>query len=281
MVQPDERPPRIPDPSFRRAVHLLDAGEVDLLHAQLEAEPALLSQRVEIAEYAGGYFETPYLLWFTAENPIRNGVLPRNIVDVVEAIVKLARRFEIESLSEQLDYTLSLVCSGRVVRECGLQLPMVAALVGRGACPDSGMGAALSHRELEAARALLAHGAEADLPVCSALGLKDDLQSALDAAPNEERFIALGLAAFNGQAAIVDLLLRNGVDPNRYNPEGFHAHATPLHNAVIAGQIDVVRVLLDHGADATIRDRIFNGDAFGWARHAERYDILELLEDAR
>jgi len=66
---------RIQDPAFRRAVDLLDAGDVEGLSAHLRAHPRLVHQRVVFE--GGNYFQNPSLLEFVTENPIRNGNLPR------------------------------------------------------------------------------------------------------------------------------------------------------------------------------------------------------------
>lgn len=54
--------------------------------------------------------------------------------------------------------------------------------------------------------------------------------------------------------------------------------ATPLHLAIWRNEIDLVRLLLEHGADATIEDPEFHSTPLGWARHFGRAEIIELLE---
>ena len=39
-----------------------------------------------------GFFSKPYPLWFIAEDPVRTGELPSNIVEVTQLIVDTARR---------------------------------------------------------------------------------------------------------------------------------------------------------------------------------------------
>lgn len=68
---------RIEDASFRRAVDLLDAGDVAGLRAHLTEHPDLVHQRGSFE--GGNYFRNPTLLEFVAENPIRHGTLPANI----------------------------------------------------------------------------------------------------------------------------------------------------------------------------------------------------------
>ena len=77
----------------------------------------------------------------------------------------------------------------------------------------------------------------------------------------------LALAAQQGHAAIVKLLLDAGENPNRYNPQGNHSHSTPLHQAVCSGHMAVVRLLVDRGARLDIKDKIYHGTPLGWAIH--------------
>ena len=66
-------------------------------------------------------------------------------------------------------------------------------------------------------------------------------------------------------------------DPNRYNPVGFHAHSTPLHQAALAGHFDVVRLLVERGARRDLKDIHHNGTAADWAQHAGREEIAKYL----
>src|SRR4051812_19624739 len=115
-------PPEILDPQFREAVAAIDAGDVEALERLLAAHPRLVLDRID---YGEGYFRQPYLLWFVAENPVRQGKLPRNIAQVTRAILAAAKRQGVDSLQKQLDYALGLVCSGRIPRECGVQRELI------------------------------------------------------------------------------------------------------------------------------------------------------------
>lgn len=71
-----------------------------------------------------------------------------------------------------------------------------------------------------------------------------------------------------------------GADPNsRWNHWG--AVVTPLHLAALSGSLEVEQVLLDAGADPTIRDIEHDGDALGWAEHFGRLEIVRLLRARR
>jgi len=99
----------------------------------------------------------------------------------------------------------------------------------------------------------------------------------LPAAGGEDRHRALALAAQHGHADIVRLLLDAGEDPNRYNPDGNHAHSTPLHQAVLAGHDAVVRLLVERGARLDIQDTIYHGTALGWAIYGGQTEIQKYL----
>ncbi|MCG8606766.1 hypothetical protein MJD09_17500, partial [bacterium] len=109
----------IRDPLFRQAVAAIDAGDLKTLEYLLANNGHLVCQRID---YGQDYFRDPYLLWFVAENPIRNGKLPSNIAQITRVILRAIERKCVKTLQEQIDYALSLVCSGRVVRECEVQL---------------------------------------------------------------------------------------------------------------------------------------------------------------
>lgn len=260
---------RIEDPVLRRAVELLDAGDAAGLRALLQQHPELVRQR---ANFEGGnYFRHPSLLEFAAENPIRRGSLPKNIVEMVKTIL--------DSRPEQaaLDETLMLVATGSVPRECGVQRALIDLLCDHGADANSAVRVAALLGEMDAARALLERGARLDLPVAAALGQVEAARRLLPAAGPEERHLALTMAADRGHAEIVRLLLEAGEDPNRYNPVGGHSHTTPLHQAALGGHEDVVRLLVERGARLDMKDILWRATPEGWAQHAGHTAIAEYL----
>ena len=76
-------------------------------------------------------------------------------------------------------------------------------------------------------------------------------------------------------------MLDAGEDPNRYNLEGNHAHTTPLHQAVLAGDAALVRLLVERGARLDIRDTIWQGTPLGWAHHGGGKRQAEMVECLR
>lgn len=262
---------RIEDPTFRRAVDLLDAGDADGLRAQLIKHPGLIDQRV-IFE-GENYFRNPTLLEFAAENPVRRGSLPPNIVQAARVILDAGGKANPASLNS----TLALVCSGRVPRECGVQVPLIDLLCDYAADPDSGMLPALVHGEFEAVDALIRRGAKVDLTVAAATGRAPAARQRLAAADRDSRHRALALAAQHGHVALVRLLLDAGEDPNRYNPPGSHSHSTPLHQAALAGHEAVVRLLVEQGARLDVKDLLFQGTPLDWAVYANQAEIAAYL----
>lgn len=260
---------RIEDATFRRAVDLLDAGDVAGLRALLKQHPNLTHQRVTFE--GGNYFRNPTLLEFIAENPVRHGTLPQNIVDVTKVILDTG--VEQSALNE----TLMLVATGSVARGCGKQLELIDLLCDRGADPNRAARAAALHRELAAVNALLGRGARVDLPVAAGLDRVDDARRLLASASSGDRHLALSLAADFGHVEIVRLLLDVGEDPNQYNPVGGHSHTTPLHQAAGAGHDEVVRLLVERGARLDMKDILWHGTPADWARHSGKKEIEEYL----
>jgi ankyrin repeat protein len=70
---------------------------------------------------------------------------------------------------------------------------------------------------------------------------------------------------------VIRLLADLGFDVNVW------ARITPLHQAAYDGDVSVVQTLLDVGADAELREPGFNATPLGWAEHARREDVIELL----
>ncbi len=260
---------RINDAAFRRAVSLLDTGDSAALRAHLNQHPNLVHQRVNFE--GENYFRNPTLLEFIAENPVRHGTLPPNILDIAKVILDAGSPLSARS------ETLNLVATGRVPRECRVQIPLIDLLCDCGADPASAITAAAAHGEFEAVTALLRRGAPMTLPLAAALGSIDDLHRLLPTAHSEDRHLALALASQFGHLKLVRTLLDHGEDPNRYNPVGAHSHSTPLHQAALVGHGEVVRLLIERGAHINMRDLLWQGTPADWARHAGKTELETYL----
>jgi hypothetical protein len=263
---------RIEDPVFRRAVDLIDAGDVAGLRAYLKQYPKLAHQHVAFEGW--NYFHNPTLLEFIAENPIRHGKLPANIVEIAKVILDAG------PAEAELNETLMLVATGSVPRECRIQFPLIDLLCDHGADANSAIHAAALHGELEAAHTLIRRGARIDLPVAAALGRTEDFRRLLPDAGKDDRHLALALASQFGHVEIVRLLLDADEDPNRYNPVGGHSHSTPLHQAAANGNEEMVRLLVERGARLDMKDILWHGTPAGWAAHEGKLRVEAYLREA-
>jgi peptide-methionine (S)-S-oxide reductase len=49
-----------------------------------------------------------------------------------------------------------------------------------------------------------------------------------------------------------------------------HSHATPLHQAALDGRIDLMELLVAHGARLDTPDKLWRGTPLGWSMHEGR-----------
>ena len=254
----------IKDPSFRKAVEAIDAGDLSALEDLLATDPGLITTR--LADFGEGYFSNPYLLWFVAGNPIRKEKIPDNIIEITTLLIDTLKRQAPTSVQQQLDYTLELVATGWVVRKCGVQIKLMDLLIDAGAVP-TGAERAVANSSADAAKHLIARGAPLSIITATGLNWVDDVQRLAPTATSAELLVALTAAAFTGNADITGYLLSLGVNPNGYPDQssGFHSHGTPLHQAVSSASIATVQLLVEAGADLAAKDTHFDGTPLDWA----------------
>jgi len=259
----------ISDPRFHAAVEAIDAGDIALLNDLLAQHPQLIRDRY-ISSW-DGYFKDPYLIWYIADNPIRNGKLPSNIVDVAHTLVNYVQLEAGDSAAFQLDYTFGLVATGRTPRESGVQLALIDLLIDAGVIPGTGIGA-IAHGNLEAASRILERGGTMTLAAAVCLQRTEDIAWLSQRSTTEDKNLALVAAAFHGQANMVASLIGWGAQVNAYpdKASGFHSHATALHQAVYSGSLDTVKTLVEAGADLQLKDRIYHATPLEWIEYMQR-----------
>jgi ankyrin repeat protein len=127
---------------------------------------------------------------------------------------------------------------------------------------------------------LLAHGAQDDLSAVDRLvaacarGDLATVRAILSKAPHlrdeigPEHYAALYRAAERNDIAALEAMLACGFDPNRGDES---IGKTALHVAAMEGWPDAVRVLLEHDASVTVRDREFDATPLFWAAEGSRH----------
>lgn len=268
--------PVIRDPSFRAAVTALQSGDVAGLARLLDDQPRLLRERILEPDCyreasRSQYFRDPKLFWFIANNPTLMKRMPDNIVEVAETMI--ARGVD----KADLDYALELVMTSSPAREQGLQIPLLEKLMKAGATPTAkAIDVTLAHWELEPIRALLRGGHPMTAPIAAALGRTDQLEPLLREASAEEIQNTLGMAVINRQVDAARLALDAGADANAFLP--IHHHSTPLHQAAIDDNLELIELLLARGARTDVADKLWNSTPLGWARHQGKDRAAARLE---
>jgi uncharacterized protein len=104
---------------------------------------------------------------------------------------------------------------------------------------------------------LLASGIELDVFEAAATGRAERVRALLKLKPDlanafaPDGFTPLGLAAFFGHSQAVEVLLDGGAEVNVSSRNALKA--VPLRSAVVAGHLDIARLLVARGADVNAR----------------------------
>jgi ankyrin repeat protein len=268
---------------FEAAVEAVVAGDLAALRTMLREHPELAKARSSRRHHAT-------LLHYVAANGVEGErqKTPPNAVEVAKMLLDAGA--EVDAVADMYEHqctTMSMLVSSCHPEKAGLQAALAETLVDYGAALDgpgsnwqSALMTALQFGYLKTAQALARRGGKIDnIAAAAGLGRLDDAVRLLPSADPKSRHAALALAAQHGQADIVRLLLDAGEDSNRYNPEGFHGHSTPLHQAVCSGHADVVRLLVERGARVDIRDTVYDSTPLGWAIYCEKPAIAEYLRE--
>jgi ankyrin repeat protein len=82
-------------------------------------------------------------------------------------------------------------------------------------------------------------------------------------------------AAVAGSLELVQYHLKNGVNPNYQHPE---IMSTALVASIIGNHADITLLLLEHGADPTLRSEFDNLTPLQAAKMFKRRELVEILE---
>ena len=274
---------------FERAVDAVIDGDAGSLAVLLREHPDLPRARSTRVTKGDPPVHGATLLHYLAANGVEDERQrsPKNAPEI--ATMLLAAGADPDALCDAYGSrctTLSLLVSSTPPANAGVQIPLLHVLVDHGAAiTPKGEGnwtspliTALVFGFIDAARALVERGAPVDtLAAAAGLGRLPQVSEMLPSATADDRHRALALAAQLGHTEIVSLLIDAGEDPNRFNPPGIHAHTPPLHQAICAGHLAVVKVLIEKGARPDIEDKIHRGTPLGWAQYCNKPEIAEYL----
>lgn len=276
-------------PLFEQAVDAVVDGDAATLARLLRDHPELAEARSTRITANDPPVHGATLLHYLAANGVEDERQrsPKNAVEIATLLLDAGADPNALSNAYGSQCTIvSMLVSSTPPARAGVQVPLLNLLIYRGASvlPNgeghwtSPLMTSLVFGFTDAARTLVDRGAPIDtLAAAAGLGRIDDVRQMLPRANAEDRHRALALSAQLGHAAIVTLLLDAGEDPNRYNPPGTHAHSMPLHQAVAAGHLDVVKILVERGARLDAKDTVHDGTALAWAKHCEQPEIENYL----
>lgn len=266
---------------FEAAAEAVVSGDVASLRSLLREDPELVRARSTRRHHAT-------LLHYIAANGVEGmrQRTPRNAVEVATLLLESGAQADaLADMYGERCTTMSMLVSSTPPAEAGLQVALAEMLIDHGATwigPGSkwrsAVATALVFSFPDTAEALARRGAPIeDLPTAAGLGRIEQVAALLPSAAPPARHAAFALAAQLGRTEIVGMLLDAGEDPDRYNPDDFHAHATPLHQAVASDHIATVRLLVGRGARLDLRDTIYEATPLEWAEYLDRKEIAEYL----
>jgi len=279
-----------PTARFERAVEAVIDGDVATLKQLLAEDPGMVRARSTRVNHFDPPMHRSTLLHYVAANGVEGyrQRSPKNAAQVAKVLLDAGA--DPNALSWAYGgqcTTMALLVSSTPPAQAGVQVPLVETLIDYGASvAPAGEGnwtspveTALVFGKHDAAQALVRRGAPIEsLAAAAGLGRIEDVKRMLPSAEEQDRHRALALAAQSGQAEAVSILLDAGEDPNRFNPPGTHSHTPPIHQAIAAGHLAVVKLLVERGARLDIKDTIHQGTPLGWAKYCDQPAIAAYLQ---
>ncbi|HBE68949.1 MAG TPA: hypothetical protein DDW52_12445 [Planctomycetaceae bacterium] len=292
---------------FEDAVRAIIRGDAGQLQALLRSHPSLATQRSHRRHQC-------VLPHYIAANGVEDEhqIIPPNAPEIARILFDAGADQVVDATAGMYGGgsgstpLISLVSSVHP-NEAGVQEELVRVFCDAGASVNGldndcmPLSTALGFRYPEAAKVLADCGARIDnLPTAAALGRVDLVEAFLDVSgglesqechfpnPNHRPFPkstaphpaqtlqqAVVFACMCGHASLAKRLLDLGVDVNG----GPRCGITALHEACYSGQAEASHLLLEHGADPTLRDDMWRSTAIGWANAGGRRSLVRWLLD--
>jgi ankyrin repeat protein len=250
--------------AFEAAADAIVRGDERTLRDLLEAKPGLVRARSAREHNAT-------LLHYVSANGVEGyrQKSPTNAARITQILLDAGAEVDAEADVYGGNCTaLGLVATSTPPREAGVQIPVMEVLLDHGAQiehPDlAGKGgdaiyACLANGCPEAASYLADRAGRVGLIGAAGIGRLDVVQQLVDAADAARREMALRYAAGYGRTEIVRFLLDRNVNVNGHHGDG----QTALFYAILGDHLEIVRLLLAHGARSDLQTP--NGPVFGAA----------------
>ena len=274
---------------FEIAAEAVITGDLPLLQSLLRDLPDLVRVRSSRITPHDPEMHCATLLHYVAANGVENyrQRTPPKAVEIARALLQAGSEPDaVAGMYGGECTTLSMLVSSTPPAQAGLQTALTEVLLDYGADPNgrgtgkwvSPLMTALVFGFRDTAEVLAKRGSRVDrLSAAAGLGWLREAEALLPLADAPERHSALALAAQLGHVDVVRLLLDGGESPDRYNPDGMHGHATPLHQAALNGHEAVVRLLVERAARLDIPDKYWQGTPRDWAEYGGHQGLVEYL----
>jgi len=266
------------------AVSAFEAAAQAIVSGDLETVKRLLHQHPDLIRARSTREHRATLLHYVSANGVEGymQVSPKNIAGITEVLVAAGAGVDADAdVYGGGCTTLGLVATSAPPRDAGVQLEVIDVLLRAGARMDlpgsAGNNSALIHGCLangqpEAASYLVSRGAPLDLVGAAGLGRLDVVQDVFgDDAGGARTSVskaavadAFAFACIYGQAGVVEFLLRRGFEVDTELRNHGEGH-TGLHVAAFHGHLEVVQLLLSHGAGVEVTDKTWGTAPLMWA----------------
>lgn len=294
-------------PAFYQAVAALDAGDLEGLKGLLQKNPGLAKAQGYLDEYYEyASLRGATLLHLTAGNPNRVA-LPPNPLALAAALLEAGADANAATLDTVT--ALGLVIDSAQLKWAQRQGEFIELLLKAGADANANQGKILwmaltGEEQQEAAKALVAGGARVDLRFAAGVN-RLDLMAAFfgpdhhltpeagslyrpaagtDPQHSEQDILdeALGYASYGGAAEAVVFLLERGAHIDAQPPHFWPGDrgCTALHKAVSGRHAEILRLLLEKGADPRIEDQQYHATPRGWAEYFGQGELAQILREA-
>jgi len=237
-----------------------------IVTGDLPALQKLLSEDAALVRARSGRDHRSTLLHYVSANGVEDfrQKTPPNIVEITRTLLDSGADINAESDAYGgRSTTVDLTATSYHPQAAGVQIPLLALLLDRGARVDgNSVVACLQNGRGAAAEFLAAHCTSLDLEGAAGIGRVDIVDALFDSSTETQRTNGLAWACEFGRPAVVETLLRRGVPVAAALP---HHGQTGLHWAAFGGHAPVVGILLRHGAPVNSLDASFGGTPLQWA----------------